>query len=60
MDAEYELRMLKVLVRMLLNDLPAKRDWLDPMVEQGLRYHTNAVTPASNHRALLHTWKKKS
>lgn len=52
-----ELTTLKMLVRQLLNDLPAKRDWLDPHVEQGLRYLVNAETPACNHRALLDTWE---
>ena len=51
-----ELEILKSLVRQLLNDLPQKRDWLDPTVEQALRYHVKAETPAANHRALLHTW----
>lgn len=35
-----ELTILKDLVRQLLNDLPTKRDWLDPTLEQGLRAMT--------------------
>lgn len=50
---------LNVLVRQLLQDLPTKRDWLDPQLEQALRAAVKAETPASNHRALLDTWKKR-
>jgi hypothetical protein len=54
---EEEYDTLQHLVRQLLNDLPSKRDWLDPQLEKALRYMVNASTPASNHRALLDTWE---
>jgi len=47
---------LESLVRQLLNDVPTKRDWLDPQLEESLRTAVNARTPASNHRALLNRW----
>jgi len=47
---------LQSLVRMLLHDLPTKRDWLDPQVEEQLRTAVKANTPSSNHRALLDRW----
>ena len=47
---------LTSLVRMLLNDLPSRRDWLDPQLEEALRTAVNARTPSSNHRALLDRW----
>lgn len=49
---------LQVLVRLLLNDLPSKRDWLDPQLEQALRTAVKATTPSSNHRALLDRWQQ--
>ena len=33
---------LQTLVRMLLQDLPRKRDWLDPFLEECLREAVNA------------------
>lgn len=50
---------LTQLVRLLLKELPANREWLDPHLEQALRQAVNAETPASNHRALLDTWKRR-
>jgi len=47
---------LTSLVRMLLNDLPSQRDWLDPQLEDALRAAVKAKTPASNHKALLDRW----
>jgi len=47
---------LQSLVRQVLNDLPSKRDWLDPQLEEQLRTAVNARTPSSNHRALLDRW----
>lgn len=35
---------LQTLVRMLLNDLPTKRDWLDPFLERCLRQAVNDIT----------------
>lgn len=49
---------LQDLVRLLLNDLPVKRDWLDPQLERELRAAVNAKTPASEHRALVDKWKR--
>jgi hypothetical protein len=47
---------LESLVRHVLNDLPSRRDWLDPQLEAQLRTAVNATTPASTHRALLDRW----
>jgi len=52
-----EHEILKQLVRQLLNDLPERRDWLDPVLEQGLRYHVNATTPRNNYAAHLERTK---
>jgi hypothetical protein len=55
-DQREKIQALESLVRQVLNDLPSKRDWLDPQVEEALRTAVNATTPASNHRALLDRW----
>lgn len=49
---------LQDLVRQLLNDLPSKRDWLDPHVEDALKAAVNAKTPSSAHRALVDRWHR--
>lgn len=55
-DQREKIQRLEALVRMVLNDLPTNRDWLDPQVEEQLRTAVKANTPASNHRALLDRW----
>jgi len=40
------------LVTMLLNDLPAKRDWLDPDLEKWLREKAGRPTPTTSTRSL--------
>jgi hypothetical protein len=49
---------LTSLVRLLLNDLPSNRNWLDPQIERELRIAVNAKTPSSDHRALIDRWKR--
>jgi pantothenate kinase-related protein Tda10 len=55
-DQREKIQRLESLVRLVLNDLPTKRDWLDPQVEEALRTAVKANTPSSNHRALLDRW----
>jgi len=48
----------KKLIRRLLNELPRKRDWLDPQLEQMLR---NAAAPAAHmDAAALEAHKRKA
>ena len=58
MTPTHELHYLQSLIRQVLNDLPSKRDWLDPQLEAQLRTAVNATTPSSNHRALLDRWQQ--
>lgn len=42
---------LQKLVRMLLMDLPTKRDWLDPVLEARLRDSVHAIETVWNARS---------
>lgn len=55
-DMKHKQSALESLVRQVLNDLPSKRDWLDPQLEEQLRTAVKANSPSSNHRALLDRW----